>query len=67
MTSLTQRELWVVREALRQFSISQPDLACTAQRLTARFDAELHERLDAQPAECASVAVSNRRPHTTSR
>ena len=49
MTSLTQRDLWVVREALRRYSTAEPDMASTAQRLAERFNAELHARLDAGP------------------
>lgn len=47
MTSLTQRDLWVVRDALRRYSTAEPDMASTAQRLAERFNAELLTRLDA--------------------
>jgi hypothetical protein len=47
MTTLTQRDLWVVREALRRYSTAEPNMASTAQRLAERFNAELHARLDA--------------------
>ena len=47
MTTLTQRDLWVVREALRRYSTAEPDMASTAQRLAERFNAELLARLDA--------------------
>lgn len=66
MTTLTQRDLWVVREALRRYSTAEPNMASTAQRLAERFNAELHARLDAasipQQTEAADAVVPGSEP-----
>ena len=66
MTTLTQRDLWVVREALRRYSTAEPNMASTAQRLAERFNSELHARLDAasvpQQTEAGDVVVTSGEP-----
>ena len=66
MTTLTQRDLCVVREALRRYSTAEPNMASTAQRLAERFNAELHARLDAasipQQTEAGDAVVPSGEP-----